>query len=193
MTEAGSGKRRAVFLDRDGTLNVDFGYVGDPERVVIVPGAVEGAAMLTAAGFLLIVASNQSGIARGYFTQVDCDAVAAKVKAMFAAEGVELAAFYQCPHLPDAAVAQLAVSCDCRKPKPGMLVRAAKEWNVDLARSWTVGDRARDIAAGHAVGCRGVAIQPVPSLQQPEDFRRARPEYVARDLVDAARFIIERP
>ena len=192
MTDDRSEKRRAVFLDRDGTLNVDFGYVRDPERVVLVPNAVEGTAMLAGAGYLLIVASNQSGIARGYFTPAQSDAVSARLKAMFSAQGVELTAFYQCPHLPGAPVAEYATSCGCRKPKPGMLRRAAKEWNVDLSRSWAIGDRARDIAAGRAAGCRGVAVDPVPPLERSEDFRRARPEFAARDLVEAARFIIER-
>lgn len=184
--------RRAVFLDRDGTLNADFGFVRDAGRVEIIAGAREGAKALVDAGFVLVVASNQSGIARGLLTAAQADAVDERIKDAFATAGAPLTAFYRCPHLPDAVLPEFASDCDCRKPKPGMLTRAAKELNIDLSRSWVVGDRARDIAAGLAAGCRAVAVEPVPrALSHPQEFGTSAPEYYARDLKDAARFIIE--
>jgi D-glycero-D-manno-heptose 1,7-bisphosphate phosphatase len=182
--------RRAIFLDRDGTLNVDREYVGKPEDVELVPRAAEGARMLADAGFVLVVVSNQSGIARGFFTEKQAAAVDERVASLLGRAGVTIAASYRCPHLPEAPLREYAVLCDCRKPKPGLIERAARELAIDVARSWAVGDRARDIAAGAAAGCQTVAVDPVPPIQGEEDFNAAQPRYRARDLVDAARFII---
>lgn len=176
---------RAVFLDRDGTLNVNTGYVGDPRDVRLVPGAAQGVKLLGDAGFATIVVSNQSGIARGYFTESDADAVDARVRELLAQAGASITAIYRCPHLPGG-------ECDCRKPRPGMLLRAAADLNVDLASSWIVGDRLLDVEAGNAAGCRSVVVPGVPPHEPPEDFSQARPEYFARDLVEAAHFIITR-
>jgi D-glycero-D-manno-heptose 1,7-bisphosphate phosphatase len=191
MTGGAPKKRRAIFLDRDGTLNADLGFVADPARVQIVPHAIEGARALADAGFALVVVSNQSGIARGLMSEQQADEVDRRVRDIFTEHGVELAAFYRCPHLPDGANAAYARDCDCRKPKPGMLLRAAKDLNIDLSSSWAVGDRPRDIAAGRAAGCRTVAVVGVPPPEKAENYSAAAPEYRARDLADAARYIIE--
>jgi len=183
-------KRRAVFLDRDGTLNVDREYVGKAEDVELVQNAAEGAKMLAAAGYVLVVVSNQSGIARGYFTEKQADAVDERLAQLLAGRGVTIAASYRCPHLPDAPLPQYAVDCDCRKPSPGLILRAAAELSLDPNASWAIGDRARDIAAGAAAGCRTIAVDPVPPSQEAEDFGASEPEYRARDLVDAAHYVI---
>ena len=174
---------RAVFLDRDGTLNVNTGYVGDPNDVRLVPDAAQGVRMLGDAGFATVVVSNQSGIARGYFSASDADAVDARVRALLAAAGAAITAMYGCPHMPDG-------ECDCRKPRPGMLLRAGAELHLDLRESWIVGDRLLDVQAGGAAGCRSVIVPGVPPHAPPEDFSTAPPEYFARDLVDAAQYII---
>jgi D-glycero-D-manno-heptose 1,7-bisphosphate phosphatase len=183
-------KRRAVFLDRDGTLNVDREYVGTPEDVELVPNAAEGARMLADAGFVLVVVSNQSGIARGYFSEAQADAVDQRVAELFAARGVTIAASYRCPHLPDAPLPEYAIACDCRKPLPGLIRRAAADLSLDLKSSWAIGDRVRDVAAGAAAGCRTIAVDPVPPSREAEDFGACQPDYRARDLVDAARHVI---
>jgi D-glycero-D-manno-heptose 1,7-bisphosphate phosphatase len=183
-------KRRAVFVDRDGTLNVDREYVGKPQDVELVPNAAEGLRTLADAGYVLVVVSNQSGIARGFFTEKDAAAVDDRVAALLAGHGVTIAASYRCPHLPDALVPRYAVACDCRKPLPGLILRAAAELSLDPSTSWAIGDRARDVAAGAAAGCRTIAVDPVPPLPEAEDFGAIRPDYRARDLVDAARHII---
>jgi D-glycero-D-manno-heptose 1,7-bisphosphate phosphatase len=183
-------KRRAVFLDRDGTLNVDREYVGEPRDVELVPNAAKGARMLADAGYVLVVVSNQSGIARGLFTEDDADAVDERLARLLVERGVTIAASYRCPHLPDAPVPAYAVVCDCRKPLPGLILRAAADLSIDTKRSWAVGDRPRDIAAGAAAGCRTIAVDPVPRPRDPEDFGAIQPDYRAHDLVDAARRII---
>ena len=182
--------RRAVFLDRDGTLNVDRKYVGKPQEVELIPNAVEGARMLADAGYVLVVVSNQSGIARGYFTEKDAAAVDDRVAELLAAAGVTIGASYRCPHLPDAPLPQYAVACDCRKPLPGLILRAAADLSLELRSSWAIGDRARDIAAGAAAGCRTIAVDPVPRPAIEEDFSAVRPDFRVHDLVDAARHII---
>lgn len=181
---------KAVFLDRDGTLNVNTGYVGDPENVVLVPHAAEGARTLVDAGFALVVVSNQSGIARGYFSEADADAVDARLRERLASAGVSIAAMYRCPHWPDAERPGSLAPCDCRKPKPGMLLRAAADLHLDLTQSWIVGDRLLDMQAGRAAGCRCVLVRGVPPYRPDEDFSSAPPEYRAADLRDAARYII---
>ncbi len=177
--------RRAVFLDRDGTLNVDSGYVSRPSDVALIEHAAEGAKALADAGFALVIASNQSGIARGLMTEAQSDAVDERLRALLRAQGVEIEAVYCCPHLPGGSVAAYSSECDCRKPKPGLLLRAARELGLDLPASWIVGDSARDVAAGLAAGCRAIALSPDV---RPAD--RGPGVYRAKDLLDAAGIIL---
>jgi D-glycero-D-manno-heptose 1,7-bisphosphate phosphatase len=149
---------RALFLDRDGTLIVDVGYPRDPEQVELLPG-VAAALRVLPADVALVIVSNQSGLARGRITPAEADAVAARVAERFAAEGVRFAGAYVCPHGPDE-------GCACRKPAPGLLVRAAHELGIDLARSIMIGDKDSDVLAGRAAGCatslRFAAVGPDP-------------------------------
>jgi D-glycero-D-manno-heptose 1,7-bisphosphate phosphatase len=182
--------RSSVFLDRDGTLNVDRRYVRTPEDVELVPRAADGARMLQDAGYTLVIVSNQSGIARGLFTEAQAQAVDDRVIDLLSQAGVHIAGSYRCPHLPDAPVAAYARVCDCRKPQPGLILQAARDLHLDLATSWAIGDRARDIVAGIAAGCRAVIVLPSPPRHEAEEFNESRPEHFAHDLVDAAGFII---
>ena len=145
--------RRAVFLDRDGTLNADLGYVHKKEDWHWLPHVVEGLARLRAAGFALVVVSNQSGIARGMFDASQVDSLHRWVNARLERHKAQIDAFYYCPHLPD-----VSGPCACRKPLPGLLLQAARDMDIDLAASWMLGDRARDAQAGLAAGCRAVVI-----------------------------------
>lgn len=138
--------RAAVFLDRDGTIIVDDGYLADPSRVRLVEGAADALRSLAARGALLVVVSNQSGIARGYFERAALDAVHARMTELLEAEGIRLHASYYCEHGPDD-------GCACRKPLPGMLLRAAEEHDIDLAASVMIGDKPSDVEAGRAAGC----------------------------------------
>ncbi len=141
---------RAVFLDRDGVLNRDSNYVFELDKLEILPGVIEGLNALKSAGFLLVVITNQSGIARGKFTLTQAKAFNAALRERLQAlGGPMLDRIYMCPHHPDGSVAEFAITCDCRKPEPGMILSAAREFGLDLKRSFLVGDKASDIEAGH--------------------------------------------
>lgn len=138
-----------MLLDRDGVINVDHGYVSRPEEFEFVPGVLEFLHAAQAHGFLLVVVTNQSGIARGYFNQRQYTALQEHMCARLSAEGIDLAAVYVCPHHPDGSVPEFTIDCDCRKPKPGLILRAARDLHLDLKRSILVGDKESDIEAAH--------------------------------------------
>jgi D-glycero-D-manno-heptose 1,7-bisphosphate phosphatase len=143
--------RRAVFLDRDGTLIEDVGYPRDPDRVRLLDGAVDALGALRRAGFALVVVSNQSGIGRGFVTQEEAEAVHARFVAELRARGIEPDDVRYCPHAPDE-------GCTCRKPAPGLLLAAAGELGLDLTRSFMVGDKPADAETGRNAGCRTVLL-----------------------------------
>ncbi len=141
--------RPALFLDRDGTLVEDVGYPGDPGQVRLLPGAAAALRRLARARFARVIVSNQSGVGRGLFSRAEAEAVHAEVLRRFAEVGVSFDGAYYCYHAPDD-------GCACRKPAPGLLLRAAAELGLDLGRSYMVGDKPIDVAAGAAAGCRGI-------------------------------------
>ena len=147
-----SGLRKAAFIDRDGVINVDSGYVGRWEDFRFAPDAVPMLQRLAEEGYLLVVITNQSGIARGYFTEADYQLLTDRYLEALAAQGIRVAAVYHCPHHPQGTVAQFTRSCDCRKPAPGMILRAIRELGIDPAASILIGDSERDIEAGRAAG-----------------------------------------
>lgn len=144
--------RRGAFLDRDGVINVDLGYVVRREDFHFVPGALDAARQLAQRGFALVVVTNQSGIARGLYTVEDFARLTQWMRERFAEAGAPLAGVYFCPHHPTEGVGAYRIACDCRKPAPGMLLAAARELGLDLARSVLFGDRHSDLAAAHAAG-----------------------------------------
>lgn len=143
---------RAVFLDRDGVINVEREYLHRVEDFEFLPRAVAALHGLQAAGWRLVVVTNQSGIARGYYAEDDYRRLTAHMQALLAREGVQLDSVLHCPHLPDATVAAYRRVCECRKPAPGLLLRAARSLRLDVAASVMVGDKASDVAAGRAAG-----------------------------------------
>jgi D-glycero-D-manno-heptose 1,7-bisphosphate phosphatase len=154
------GGRRAVLLGRDGVINTEVNYLWRPEDFAFVPGTPEALATLQADGWALVVVTNQSGIARGYYTEADYQRLTAHLHTLLAGHGVALDAVLHCPHLPDATVAAYRQDCGCRKPAPGMLLAAADQLGLDLAASVLVGDKASDLAAGRAAGvARLVLVQ----------------------------------
>jgi D-glycero-D-manno-heptose 1,7-bisphosphate phosphatase len=153
MPEAG---KPVAFLDRDGVLNVDHGYVHRPERLEWVTGAPEAVRLLNDAGIAVIVVTNQSGVARGYFGEADVQRFHAHIQEQLRARGAHVDAFYYCPHHPQGTVAEFAIACDCRKPKSGMLERAARDFAIDRRRSFLIGDKDDDVAAAQAFGVRGI-------------------------------------
>lgn len=144
--------RKAAFLDRDGVINRDHGYVCRWEDFEFVPGAVEALCALKRAGFVLVVVTNQSGIARGFYTEAQYQELTISMKHALAKAGAEVDAVYHCPHHPSEVVTGLAVQCNCRKPAPGMIFLAARELNLSLPDSILVGDKPSDIQAARAAG-----------------------------------------
>jgi D-glycero-D-manno-heptose 1,7-bisphosphate phosphatase len=151
--------RPAIFLDRDGVLIEDSHYLGSRDRVRLVPGAAEAVAALNRAGWPVVVVTNQSGVGRGLFSYESVGEVHAHIAAQLATFGATVAAFYFCPHHPEAEVIAYRVECDCRKPKPGMLLAAADDLGLDLAASWMIGDRVSDLEAGAVAGARTILVR----------------------------------
>ncbi len=182
-----SDRHPAVFLDRDHTLIEDPGYLNDPAQVRLLPGVAEAVRQLRAAGYLVVVATNQSGLARGLITDDQLAAVHARLRELLKAERADLDAIYHCPFLPGeaAVVEKYRGDSELRKPRPGMLLLAAKEMNIDLARSWMIGDSPRDVEAGRSAGCRTILIAEGHS---PPDG--ASCDHVATDLPHAAQYIL---
>ncbi len=148
--------RPAAFLDRDGVLNVDRGYTFRPEDLVMIPTAAAAVRLLNDAGYYVFVVTNQSGIARGFYTAAAMTLFNAQIQNTLRGEGAHIDAFYYCPHHPDGAVKELAIQCRCRKPQPGMLEQAARDWPIDLSRSFLIGDKDHDLAAAAAFHIRGI-------------------------------------
>ena len=151
-------KRKAVFLDKDGTLVNDVPYNVDPDRVTLSPNAIEGLRLFSRLGYTLLVVSNQAGVARGFFPESALEAVWRRIDRLLAAEDIQLDGYYYCPHHIEGTVGEYAQTCDCRKPLPGMLLQAAAEHDIDLEASWMVGDILHDMEAGKRAGCRTILI-----------------------------------
>jgi len=151
----GVSGRRAVFLDRDGTLNVNFGYVHRRQEWEWITGAIDALKSLHEAGFALVIVTNQAGIARGYYEPEDVEALHDWMTSELAVHGVELTGIYYCPHHPDFGEIR---QCDCRKPQPGMILRAAQDLDLDVHRSWIIGDQVSDALAGLNAGTKAVVI-----------------------------------
>ncbi len=182
---------KAVFLDRDHTIIDDPGYLSDPDQVKLLPGVELALKSLRQAGYLLVVVTNQSGVARGMFTEQTLKTIHAELQRRLEEKGARLDAIYYCPFHPEAQVEKYAKDSELRKPKPGMLLKAAEDLDIDLSASWMVGDSPRDVEAGQRAGTRTVRIRH-PGEQLPRDQVGdvAQPDYTVRNLVDAARVII---
>ncbi len=179
----------AVFLDKDGTLIEDVPYNVDPAQVRLMPGAVEGLRLLHGAGYRLIVISNQSGVARGLFAEEALVGVERRLRELLQEAGVPLVGLYYCPHHPQGTVADYAIECDCRKPRPGLLLRAAREHGIDLPHSWFIGDILNDVEAGRAAGCTTILLDNGHETEWVRSPQR-EPHYVAADLAEAAKLIV---
>lgn len=180
--------RRAVFLDRDGTLNVEVNYLHRVEDFVLIPGAAHAIRALNAADYLAIVVTNQAGIARGYYDAAAMHALHAHLAALLHAENAHLDAIYFCPHHPD-----FGAACDCRKPQPGMLLQAAAEHAIDLRQSWFVGDTLTDLQAGVAAGCRTILVRTGYGATTKVQLgaNHVRPDAIVDDIGAAVSFLLE--
>jgi len=179
--------RRAVFLDKDGTLVEDVPYNVDPARLRLTPHAAEGLRLLQASGYLLIVVTNQPGLALGHFDRAALARLQAALVRLLAGQGVSLAGFHACPHAASADPKR--PNCLCRKPAPGLLRQGAQAHGVDLARSWMVGDILHDVEAGRRAGCRTVLLD-VGNETQWQMSPLRQPHHRCPDLLEAARTIL---
>jgi D,D-heptose 1,7-bisphosphate phosphatase len=181
---------KAVFIDKDGTLIHDVPYNVNPELVVLKNGTIDGLLKLQRAGYLLVVVTNQSGIAYGYFKEEDFEGVKDKLSEILNSSGVKLDGIFYCPHHPQGVVDRYSVACDCRKPRPGMIIDAARRLNIDLSRSWMVGDILNDVEAGYHAGCRTVLLDSGNETEWIMAESR-KPTVLAENLDEAASLILQ--
>ncbi|MDT4898851.1 MAG: D-glycero-D-manno-heptose 1,7-bisphosphate phosphatase [Acidobacteriota bacterium] len=186
-------KRRAVFMDRDGTISEEVGYVNHPSRYRVFPYSAEAVRLLNEAGWLAILVTNQAGVARGYFTEDIIGQVHNVLTGELEKQGARLDAIYYCAHHPTVGVEPYRLDCDCRKPKPGLIEGAAREFEIDLAQSWMIGDRYSDIELARNAHVRAALVLSGYGRGEWEYQRpdwQHEPDIVAEDLLDAVKKIV---
>ncbi len=190
MTEG----RIAAFLDRDGTLNEEVNFVRTPEQLELLPGAAAAVRALNEHGIVVCIISNQSGVARGYYTEEDLVPIHAKLERELGRAGARIDRIYYCPHHPTEGKPPYNVVCDCRKPDIGMLRQAAREFDLDLHRSFVVGDRIVDIQAGQNAGATSILVMTGYGPHALEECREKGvvPDFIAADITEAAKIIIQK-
>ena len=191
--EKGKTKIAAVFLDRDGTLNEESGYLNHVDRLKLIDGAAEAVALLSRHGLKTIVVTNQSGVARGYFPETLLPRLHDKLQELLIERGARLDAIYYCPHHPDVGEPPYRRDCECRKPKLGMIRRAEKEFSVDARKSYMVGDKISDVEFGRRAGCKTVLLLTgygKGELEHNREQLNGDPDHVAADILDAAKWIV---
>jgi D-glycero-D-manno-heptose 1,7-bisphosphate phosphatase len=182
---------RAVFLDRDGTIIEEVGYLDRPERVEFFPWTIDAIRVLNQAGLAVVMVSNQSGIARGFFTEAVADEVHQRMADLLSAGGARIDAYYYCPHHPDGTVPGLAITCDCRKPARGLVDRAVTEFGVDPARSFVVGDRWLDVELARTVGAKGILVRTgYGDMQERLPPRGVTADAIVDNLIAASSWIL---
>lgn len=181
-------RNKAIFLDKDGTLIPDIPFNVNVDLITIDRQTVEGLRLLKDRGFLLIVISNQSGIAKGRFTEGELQEVFKKISVLLDVHHLAINAYYYCPHDPGSHDARYAISCNCRKPMPGLILNAARDFNIDRSESWMIGDILHDVEAGKRAGCGTVLID---NGNETEWFvnKWRRPDFITGDLYQAAEII----
>lgn len=175
---------RAVFLDRDGTINVDVGYLSDPSELVFIKGSKEGVKLLKDNGFFVFIVTNQSGVGRKYFSLKKLEAIHERLLSEFARDGINIDGIHFCPHHPDE-------KCRCRKPQPKMVLDIAKKMDIDLGKSYFVGDKLIDVHTGKNAGCKTILIDAGINLHIEDEEDWIQPDFICKDLLSAAKWIIK--
>lgn len=190
-------KNTAIFLDRDGTINDEVGYLDHADKLRIIPAAFEAVRLINQSGMKAVVVSNQAGIAKGFFTEKFVRKINEQIQSELLARGALIDRFYFCPHHPTEGVDPYRTICDCRKPEPGLLNQAAADLDIDLARSYMIGDRYRDIETARRVGAKGVLVltgygRDLIEEAGPDKANEInRPDYIAEDVLEAVRWIMK--
>ncbi len=177
-----------VFFDRDGTINVDLDYLSDPDKLQLIPGAAEAIKEANDLGVRVFVITNQSGVARGLYSESDVQSVHERLKNVLSQSGARIDALFYCPHHPDYGIPPYRKVCTCRKPKTGMLKEAEKAFGIDLNASFVVGDKCTDIETGRNAGCGTVLVLTGYGSTEVDECR-SQSDYVARDIYDAWKHI----
>jgi D-glycero-D-manno-heptose 1,7-bisphosphate phosphatase len=180
--------KRAVFIDRDGTINVEKDYLYQPDEFEFIPGAERAIHLLNEAGFLVVVVTNQSGVARGYYTEEDVHLLHRHIVAQLEQAGSRVDAWLYCPHHPEGR-GSYALPCRCRKPQPGMLLEAARRFDIDLESSIMIGDKLVDVEAGRAAGCRTILVR--TGYGREEEKRLSAGSEVYDNLLVAAENVVK--
>jgi len=191
----------AVFLDRDGTITPEVGYVIHPDKLELLPGAADAIKKLIAAGFKIIVITNQSAVARGMMDINTLETINSKLKDLLATNGTKLDGLYFCPHHPTEGNGEYTRLCDCRKPATGMFIKAADEHSIDLSKSYIIGDKLSDVSMAPVLKAKGILVKTGYGESEPELLSSSydsasgsdllcKPDYIARDISDAADWII---
>lgn len=182
---------RAVFLDRDGTIDKEVDYLNSVDDLVLIPGAAEAIRMLNQNSIKVIIATNQAGIAKGYLSEKTVEEIHRELKRKLEEEGAFVDAIYYCPHHPDFGGVKYKVNCACRKPEPGMFKQAAAEHNLDLANSYSIGDKIDDLLAGKRVGGKTILVLTGYGNEEKQRLTTDnRPDYIADNLLSAVKWII---
>ncbi|MCI0524250.1 MAG: HAD family hydrolase [Acidobacteria bacterium] len=184
---------RAIFIDRDGTLNEEVGYITDPTQFRLFDFTAEAVRIVNEADWRAIVVTNQSGVARGYFTEDFLLEIHKRLEESLQSQGARVDAIYFCAHHPEIGLPPYRRECDCRKPKTGLIERAARDFDLDPAECFVIGDRYRDIEMGHAAGARGVMVMTGYGREEYETRRHdwpRQPDHVAGNLLDAVKWIL---
>lgn len=185
-------KYKAIFIDKDGTLIPDIPYNTDPSLITLNEGVADGLRVLAKSGFRIIVVANQPGIAYGYCTLEALERIRGTIQLLLAKEEIPLHAFYFCPHHPKGSVPEFAIQCWCRKPKPGMLLQACMDLQIDIKSSWMIGDTLDDIEAGRKAGCQTILIDNGNEVEWNLTKSRS-PHFTCSSIRDAASLISQQP
>lgn len=177
-----TSKKRAIFLDRDGVINKEVDHLSNPAQFEFISGSIEALKILKQKGFLLIVITNQAGIARGLFSEEDLNQIHNKMRRILNQNGIIIDDIFYCPHHPD-----FTGECDCRKPKPGMILKAQRKYNIDLQTSFMVGDTLSDFETGKAANCKTVLVLTGYGIKERDKMISIIPDYIFKNLLDFAK------
>jgi D,D-heptose 1,7-bisphosphate phosphatase len=181
-------RNRAVFMDRDGTINEEVGYLSKLNQLKIFSSTFEAIRIINESGMKAVVITNQSGVARGFFDEDFVNAVHARINEMLQEEGAFIDRFYYCPHHPTEGNGVYKIDCGCRKPEPGMFLKAAEDMDINLASSYMIGDMPKDIQAARSAGVKGILVQ---TGYEGNVIPAGNPVYTAQDILDAVRWIMK--
>lgn len=182
----GANMNKAVFIDRDGTLIKDKDYLAKPSEVELIENTIPALEIFEDLDYRIFIITNQSGVARGYFSEKSVKEVNDYLKSLLSEHGISIAKIYYCPHHPDGEVEKYSYRCNCRKPEPGMLHKAREEFNINLEKSATIGDKKSDVLVGQVTGGKGILVLTGHGEKQKKDLNNRQPDHISNNLFQAA-------